>query len=287
MVPIAVLVILDKAIVKFFVMHQCNKIYKALHLDVTNIPPIVMEKIMEDCILMDKFESTVFGSPVQIASNPLGKQKTSLNADISSASVSEQVQVNNPVTQDLQVVNYKSKIKLVYLNCKQNLSIYQKAQYACEKCCLEEIDSVDRGLNVLEFVWIRPALRTRIRLGVSVKASTDSGADDDQESRLSKATAFYRQTMAKDDYLSTLIPHLTWSRRDNLDFDVEDQLTHAMDYMLAATDQDASGNASEAFMLITGVIGKIERQMVRGVQKTWKATLTGTDVLFPDNTLPG
>ncbi|KAI3644377.1 hypothetical protein MP228_010541 [Amoeboaphelidium protococcarum] len=119
------------------------------------------------------------------------------------------------------------------------------------------------------------------------QASTDSDADDDQESRLSKVTDFYRETMAKDDYISTLIPHLTWSRRDNLDFDVADQSTQAMDYMLAATDQDASGNASEAFMLITGVIGKIERQMVRGVQKTWKATLTGTDVLFPDNTLPG
>ncbi|KAI3645087.1 hypothetical protein MP228_011251 [Amoeboaphelidium protococcarum] len=93
--------------------------------------------------------------------------------------------------------------------------------------------------------------------------------------------------MAKDDYVTSQIPQLTWQRRDNLNPDVEDSSTQAMDYMLAATDQDASGNASEAFMLITGVVGKIERQMVRGVQKAWKVMLTGTDELFPDNTLPG
>ncbi|KAI3644378.1 hypothetical protein MP228_010542 [Amoeboaphelidium protococcarum] len=101
------------AIVKFFVMHQCNKICKALHLDLYDIPPIVMEKIVEDSLLMDKFESTVFGSPVQVASNPPGKQKTSLNSDVSRSSVSEQVEVNSPATQDLQIVKQKSQIKLV------------------------------------------------------------------------------------------------------------------------------------------------------------------------------
>ncbi|KAI3647691.1 hypothetical protein MP228_007912 [Amoeboaphelidium protococcarum] len=101
------------AIVKFFVMHQCNQICKALHLDVATIPSLVMEKIMEDSLLMDKFESTVFGSPAQAAPNPLGQQKTSLKSDVSITSVSKQVEVNNQATQDLQIVKEKSKIKLV------------------------------------------------------------------------------------------------------------------------------------------------------------------------------
>ncbi|KAI3633493.1 hypothetical protein MIR68_008440 [Amoeboaphelidium protococcarum] len=101
------------AIVKFFVMHQCNKICKALHLDLYDISPIVMEKIVENSLLMDKFEFTEFGSPVQVASNSPKKQKTSLNSDVSRTSVSEQVEVNNLATQDLQIVKEESYLRLV------------------------------------------------------------------------------------------------------------------------------------------------------------------------------
>ncbi|KAI3643891.1 hypothetical protein MP228_010055 [Amoeboaphelidium protococcarum] len=146
--------------------------------------------------------------------------------------------------------------------------------------------NINSTFKIPRDIVVHPVLRTHKHLSVNVK-SLPILRQTIIKIAFKQSHCFLQRNNGKGDYVTSLIPQLTWQRRDNLDSDVEDSSTQAMDYMLAATDQDASGNASEAFMLITGVVGKIERQMVRGVQKAWKVTLTGTDVLYPDNTLPG